>query len=134
MLEPLLKSKISCFGKMWNVNHCSLYLYVVISATVQSMINILTLTPHRHQDPVPGAHPVPVWGLHVHLRAGVDPRPHPQGFPLLNRETGIHSSRTHLCRIYGQWISVNILFNIILFYIIGTTTLFKKIKYCLIVF
>ena len=37
-----------------------LILLVVISATVQSMINFLTLTPHRHQDPVPGAQPVPV--------------------------------------------------------------------------
>lgn len=45
-----------CCGPLTDV----LILLVVISATVQSMINILTLTPHRHQDPVPGAHPVPV--------------------------------------------------------------------------
>ena len=117
LLEPLLKSKISCFGKMWNVNHsdCSLYLYVVISATVQSMINNLTRTPHRYQDPLPGAHPVPVWGLHVHLRAGVDACPHPQGFSLIHRETGIHSSWTHLCRIYGQWFQLTFYFTLYYF-------------------
>ena len=130
MLEPLWKKRFAVLGKWpittWYMGQdcCGLLADVLIfSATEQSMINILTLTPHRHQDPVPGADPVPVWGLHVHLCAGVDPRPHPQGFPFLHRETGIHSSRTHLCRIYGQWISVNILFHII-----GTTTLVKKIK------